>query len=141
MSIGFMSILAGLISSSTLLSIKTGNESGAIADIAVETARTARWLVRDVHQAESTDIVDLAVPVNTATFTWDDGSPVACTISLVGTDMRRDCGASGVNIGSNITNLLFERNGDLITVHYVIVPPDSPGKARQVDLSIALGGG
>ncbi len=140
-SIGFMSILAGLISGSTLVSIKTGNESGAIADIAVETARTARWLVRDVHQAETTDIADLAAPVDTATFTWDDGGPVSCTISLIGTVMRRDCGVSGVDIGRYITNLEFTRDGDLITVSYVIVPPDSPSKARQVDLSIALGGG
>lgn len=140
-SIGFMSILAGLISGSTLLSIKTSAETGAVADVAVETAKTTRWLVRDVHRAETTNIVDLAPPVNSATFSWDDGGPVTCSLSLVGTAFRRVCGASTVDIGKYITNLTFERTGNLIVVNYVIVPPRSASKSQSVDLNIALGGG
>jgi prepilin-type N-terminal cleavage/methylation domain-containing protein len=140
-SIGFMSVLAGLISGSTFLSIKTTSETGAASDIAIQTARTTVWLVRDVHQAETTNIVDLAASVNTASFSWDDGGPVTCTLSLVGTDLQRDCGTSTVVIGSFISNLLFERSGDLITVHYLISPPGVSGKTQQVDINIALGGG
>ena len=140
-SIGFMASLAGLISGSTLLSIKTGNETGAIADVAVETVRTTRWLVRDAHRAESTNLVDSAPAVNSASFTWDDGGSVTCTVSLNGTNMLRTCGAIQSNIGRNITNLTFVRNGNLITVSYLITPPESTDKAQKVDLNIALGGG
>ena len=140
-SIGFMSVLAGLISGSTFLSIKTSSETGAASDIAIQTARTTVWLVRDVHQADSTNIVDLAPAVNTASLSWDDGGPVTCTYSLVGTDFQRTCGTSTVVIGSFINNLLIERSGDLITVHYLIVPPGVSGKTQQVDINIALGGG
>lgn len=140
-SVGFMSAMAGLISGSTFLSIRTSAETGAVADIAVETAKTTRWLVRDVHRAETTNIVDLASAVDTASFTWDDGGAVTCTFALNGTDMSRDCGTSQVNVGRYINNLLFSRNGNLVVVSYQIVPPGSPGKAQTIDLNIALGGG
>ncbi len=141
-SIGFMSALAGLISGSTLLSIRTNTETGAIADVAVETAKTTRWLVRDVHRAETTNLVDLAAPVATANFQWDDGGPVVCTYSLVNsTDMQRSCGSSVGVVGRNISNLQFSRSGNLITVSYQIIPPESPGKAQTINLNIALGGG
>lgn len=140
-SIGFMSVLAGLISTSSFVSMKTSSETGAIADIAVETAKTTRWLVRDVHRAETTTLVDLAPPVATGAFVWDDGGSVTCTYSLAGTDLIRDCVTSQVAVGRFISNLQFTRSGNLITVSYQISPPDSPGRSEQINLNIALGGG
>ena len=140
-SIGFMASLAGLISGTSFLAIKTGAETGAIADIAVQTARTTRWLVRDVHRAETTNIVSLAPAVNTASFSWVDGGPVTCTLALDGTTLVRDCGTSQVNIGSYISNLTFERNENLITVGYQIDPPNTRSQSQTVNVNIALGGG
>ncbi len=140
-SVGFMASLAGLISGSTFLSIRTRVETGAVADVAVETAKTTRWLVRDVHRAESTGLVDPSTGVTSATFNWDDGGPVSCTFALSGTDMTRDCGAGAQTIGKFINNLTFDRAGNLITVSYQIVPPTAPDRTEQVDLNIALGGG
>ncbi len=140
-SIGFMALLAGLISGSTFLSIRTGTEAGAVADVAVETATTTRWLVRDVHRAETTNIVDLAPAVTTASFSWDDGGPVTCTFSLVGSQFIRDCGGPQVAIGKLISNLTFVRSGNLITANYQIVPPRAVDRTQTVDLNIALGGG
>lgn len=139
-SIGFMSALAGLISGSTLLSIRTNTETGAIADVAVETAKTTRWLVRDVHRAETTTLVDLAPPTNIAAFLWNDGGPVTCTYSIVNGDMQRNCATAHV-VGNNVSNLQFSRNGNLITVSYDIVPPQAVDKAQTINLNIALGGG
>ncbi len=141
-SVGFMASLAGLISGSTFLGIRTRVETGAVADVAVETAKTTRWLVRDVHRAESTDLVDLGSAVSSATFTWDDGGTVSCTFSSnVNNNMTRDCGSGAQNIGNYVNNLSFVRSGSLITVSYQLVPPDAPDRAQQVDLNIALGGG
>ncbi len=140
-SIGFMASLAGLISGSTFLSIRTRVETGAVADVAVETAKTTRWLVRDVHRAESTNLVDPSTGSTSATFSWDDGGPVSCTFALSGTDMTRTCGGAATTVGKFINNLTFDRSGNLITVHYQIVPPDAVDRAEQLDLNIALGGG
>lgn len=140
-SVGFMASLAGLISGSTFLSIRTRVETGAVADVAVETARTTRWLVRDVHRAATTNLADPATGSTSATFNWDDGGPVSCTYSLTGTDLIRNCGAVQSTVGRFINNLSFDRVGNLITVSYQIVPPTAVDKAEMVDLNIALGGG
>ena len=140
-SVGFMASLAGLISSSQFLTVRTQRETNAVADVAVQTARTANWLIRDVHQAETTTLADPTTGATSATFAWDDGGPISCTYLLVNTTLMRDCGSGQQPVGSFINNLMFDRSGDLITAHYQIVPPTSTGKTQQIDLNIAFGGG
>ena len=140
-SVGFMASMAGLISGSVYLGIRTNIETGAVADIATETAKTTRWLVRDVHRAETTSIVDLALPVASATFSWDDGGPVNCTYSQSGTNMVRNCGAGNFTVGKFINNISFDRIGNLIRVSYDIVPSVAAGRVQPIDLNIAMGGG
>lgn len=140
-SVGFMASMAGLISGSSFLSLRTRVETGAVADVAVETAKTTRWLVRDVHRAATTDLADPGTGIATATFNWDDGGPVSCTYSLAGTDLLRVCGAQQSTIGKFINNLSFDRTGNLITANYQIIPPTTAGKSQTINLNIALGGG
>lgn len=140
-SLGFVASMAGLISGSSFLAIRTRVESGAIADIAVETARTTRWLVRDVHRSASSGLADPATGATSASFTWDNGGPVTCTYSLTGTDLIRDCGAIQSTVGKYINNLTFDRAGNLITARYTIIPPSAPDRSQLVDMNMALGGG
>ena len=140
-SVGFLASLAGLITGSQFLSVRTRVETAATADIAIETAKTTSWLVRDVHRASGTDVVDGAPAVVDATFSWDEGSPVACTYLLSGTDMVRDCGSVQHVVGHYISDLAFTRTGNLISASYLIAPPGSGGTPQQIDLNIAMGGG
>lgn len=139
-SVGFMSLLAGLITGSSFLSIKTGAETGAVADIAVQTATTSRWLVRDIHRAEDSQVTVPSAGSSAASFTWDDGV-MECTLSLDGTNFVRECGGSTMIIGRYISDLTFQRNGRLITASYQISPPKSASRTEQINLNIALGGG
>lgn len=152
-SLGFMAAMGGLIAGSSFLALRTDVETGALAHVAVETAKTTRWMVRDIHRAGQdaddsdgvapTDLVDGAAAVNAAAFSWDDGGPdVTCTYSLNGTDLQRDCGGGSVAIvGRSISGLEFVLSGRLVTVSYTITPPEAPDKAEQIVLNIALGGG
>ena len=136
-----MSALAGLISGSTLLSIRTNTEAGAIADVAVETAKTTRWLVRDVHRAENTTLVDLATTYQRRQPSFGTmvvPSPVHT--HLLARTLQRNCATAHV-VGRHVNNLQFSRNGNLITVSYDIVPPQSTDRAQTINLNIALGGG
>ena len=141
-SLGFMASLSGLIAGSSFLALKTNHETGARADVAVATATSTRWLVRDIHRADTTTIVDSAAAVSTATFAWVDGGPVACAYYVSGADLVRDCGGAAVsNAARFIGGLEFTRAGDLVTVVYTITPTNAPGASEQISLSVALGGG
>ena len=140
-SLGFMSALGGLIAGSSFLAIRTNAETGARADIAVETAKSTRWLVRDIHRAEATTLVDAAPAVSSGTFSWVDGGPVVCTYSVVTTDLVRNCGTTVNTVAHSISGLEFTLAGELVTVVYTITPADAPDAAEQISLNVALGGG
>jgi type II secretory pathway pseudopilin PulG len=147
-SLGFMASLSGLIAGSSFLALKTNHETGARADVAVATATSTRWLVRDIHRARATPpdlpttLGDGDPAVSTATFSWDDGGPVDCAYYVSGTDLVRDCGGANVgNVARFISGLQFTRVGDLVTVVYTITPTNAPDASEQISLSVALGGG
>ena len=140
-SLGFMASLGGLIAGSSFLSIRTGAETGARADVAVQTATSTRWLLRDIHRAEATTLIDGGAAVSSGTFSWVDGGAVVCVYSLSGTDLVRNCGSSVHTVARSISGLQFSRTGDLVTAVYTITPTEAPGFSEQISLSVALGGG
>jgi len=140
-SLGFMASLGGLIAGSSFLSIRTGAETGARADLAVETATSTRWLLRDIHRAEATTLIDGGAAASSGTFSWVDGGAVVCVYSLNGTDLVRNCGSSVFTVARSISGLQFSRTGDLVTAVYTITPTEAPGISEQITLNVAIGGG
>ena len=55
-SLGFTTALGGLVLASSFIALRTDTEGGARADVAVETVRATRWLIRGGHRADSTDL-------------------------------------------------------------------------------------
>jgi hypothetical protein len=112
--------------------------------VAVETAKTTTWLVRDIRRTDpaDTDLVDGGPAVTAAEFSWTEGGvPVTCDYSLNGTDLERDCGSTPFVVGRSLSGLQFTRAGRLVTVSYTITPSTAPAAAETIVLNVALGGG
>ena len=138
-SLGFMGALGGLVMASSFIAIKSNAQTNAKATVAVEVTRASRWLVRDVHNAEMTDLADPGS--DTSARFWDDEGTIDCIYSLNATSLERDCGGGEAVVGRGFSDLSFERDGELITVSYTVTAPNDPGVTEDVELNIALGGG
>ena len=139
---GFMGVLAGLVSATSLLSFKTSAESGSQIEVATEIAKSTRWLSRDIHRAITTDLEDGAPAVSSGSFTWSDaGVLTTCTYSEVSGGLVRDCG-SGTFVASNgVSSLQFSRSGELISVDYTLTSNRVPVTSQDLNLKLLLGGG
>jgi len=136
--------LGGLVATSSFQMLSAQTSTNANAEVAIEVSKTTRWLVRDVHRATTTDVVDAAPAVETADFEWiDSGVTTTCTYLIDPTDgyFKRVCGAVSVKVGVGISNLAFTRSGDLITVAYTVTAQIDPSRTENVVLDILLGGG
>ncbi len=140
--IGFMGILGSLVISMLGQGWELNSRNRAIMSVAVETSTSTTWLVRDIHLATATDLVDGSGPQTTAQFTWTDGSGAhVCDYALVLNAFSRTCDAATLNIARSIGNLTFERTGELITITYDAVSLERPDVSDSISLNVALGAG
>ncbi len=137
-----MATLGGLVVNMMGQGWELNSRNGAVLEVAVDTSTSTTWLVRDIHVATATDISDGGGAQSTAQFTWtDSGGPHVCDYSLVSGVMRRTCDSVTFNAADNITNLTFERVGDLVTVSYAITAPNRTDISDDIVLNVALGAG
>lgn len=140
--VGFMGILGSLVVSMLGQGWEINSRNTAIMTVAVDASTSTTWLVRDIHLATDTDLVDSAGPQATAQFTWSDsGGAHVCDYALVSTEFSRTCDATTISIARNIANLTFERVGELITISYDVSPADRPDVSDSIALNVALGAG
>ena len=141
-SVAFMATLGGLVVNMMGQGWELNSRNSAVLEVAVDTSTSTTWLVRDIHVATATDISDGGGAQSTAQFTWtDSGGAHVCDYSLVSGVMQRTCDSVTFSAADNITNLTFERAGDLVTVSYAITAPNRTDISDDIVLNVALGAG
>lgn len=141
-SVAFMAILGSLVVNMLGLGWELNSRNGAVLEVAVDVSGSTTWLVRDIHTATATDVPDGGGAQATAQFTWtDSGGAHVCDYALVSGDLSRTCDSVPITTANNISNLLFQRTGDLVTISYDVTSPDRPDVSENVILSVALGAG
>ncbi|MEX0760959.1 MAG: hypothetical protein WD208_09870 [Dehalococcoidia bacterium] len=141
-SIGFIGALSALIMTSSFQTMKASSDGGAKLDLALESTKAVRWLIRDVHRADLTDLVDGGGAVATASFDWlEEGVSHSCTYSLDDNMLLRTCDGTASHAARNISGLEFTRDGRLVTVSFTITASRRSDVTEQVTLNFALGGG
>ncbi len=138
---GIMAVIGGLLHSFLFQAISARSDGGAKGELVTATTISTRWLVRDIHRAETTDIPDGSGTVSVASFFWSDGGGAhTCTYQLVGSGLQRTCDTVANELTTGFSNLLFSRNGDLVLVSFTVTASDRPDVNEQIDINIALGG-
>ena len=142
-SLGFVAALGGLIATSTFQTFRSERDSSARIQMATETTRSSRWLIRDIHRAATTDLIAGGGPVNTASLSWQDsgGTAHTCVYDLDGTNLRRTCDGVPANVAETISGLTFVRVGDLINTTSVVTPDRRTDLAETISMNVALGAG
>jgi type II secretory pathway component PulJ len=141
-SVSFMAMLGALVVSMLGQGWDLNSRNSAILEVSVSTSTSTTWLVRDIHVATGTDITDGGGTQATAQFTWTDaGGAHVCDYALVTDDLQRTCDAVSLSTGDNISNLTFERSGDLVTISYEVTAPNRNDVADSIVLNVALGAG
>ena len=143
-SLAIISSLGAFFVNSNYVLFRTANVTNARADLATEITKSTRWLIRDVHRALTSDLVDSAPATNIADFTWNiSGVPNTCSYDLnTGTNqLRRTCPGDTFAAANGISNLQFVRSGDLITVSYTVTSTVDPSFSEDIEMNMALGGG
>jgi len=140
--VGFMGILGSLVISMLGQGWEINSRNRAILSVAVDTSTSTTWLIRDIHLATATDIPDGGGPQATAQFTWTDGGGAhVCDYALVSDELSRTCDAVTISIARSISNLTFERSGDLVTISYDVVSSERADISDSIELNVALGAG
>lgn len=141
-SMGFMAVLGVLVVNMLGQGWELNSRNRAILVVAVATTTSTSWLVKDIHLATVTDIPDGGGTQSTAQFTWTDaGGAHVCDYALVGGDMRRTCDTGVIKVADNVSNLTFERSGDLVTISYDVTSPERADISDSIALNVALGAG
>jgi hypothetical protein len=141
-SVAFMAIIGGLVVNMLGIGWELNSRNGAILDVVVDTSTSTTWLVRDIHLATATNLADGGGTQTTAQFTWTDaGGAHVCDYALVAGDMQRTCDSVAISAAGNITNLTFERVGELVTVSYDVSASERADIADSIVLNVALGAG
>lgn len=139
---GFMAVLGVLVLNMLGLGWELNSRNRAILVVAVASSTSTTWLLKDIHVATATDIPDGGGTQPTAQFTWTDaGGAHVCDYAVVSGDMRRTCDASVIWVADNISNLTFERSGDLVTISYDVTSPERADISDRIALNVALGAG
>lgn len=110
-----------------------------------QTRNALHWMTRDMAMAQTTNVVDGAAPVSSATFTWTDVFADALTnhsLSYVVTngELRRTYDGVTITIGRQITSLSFSRAGRLMTATINAQPNNRFQQTDQKTLTVMLRG-
>ncbi len=139
---GFMAVLGGLVLNMLGQGWELNSRNRAILTVAVASSTSTTWLIKDIHQATATDISDGGGTQPTAQFTWtDSGGAHVCDYALISGSIRRTCDAAAISIADNVSNLTFERSGDLVTISYDVISPERADISDSIALNVALGAG
>lgn len=96
-------------------------KSVALADI----DNAAHWITRDVVMAQTTDLVDGALPTGNMTMTWDDLTGWAqaeesishsANYTYSGNELQRHYDGVVTTVGRHLTDVGFSINGTMMTV-------------------------
>jgi len=118
----------------------TTADGSARFDVTTEVQRATRWLSRDIHRADSTDIVDGGAPVSTGTFDWTDASGAhSCAYALNGNALERTCDGQLAVVARRLEGLSFSRSGSLITLSFSVVPDGRSDLSEAVSMYLSLG--
>lgn len=85
-----------------------------------------RIIGEDAQMASSTDLVDSAPPVSSATLTWSDEYETSSTshtvsYSLSGTDLQRNYDGAVTTVAKDVSSIGFSRCGNELTVDLIAV--------------------
>ena len=119
---------------------RTAADGTARFDVTTQAGRALRWVTRDIHRGDSTDIADGGPAVATGTFHWtDELGAHSCAYALNGTALERTCDGQLVVVGRRIEGLSFSRSGTLITLSFSVTPDGRPDLVEAISMYVALG--
>ncbi len=123
--------ISAVIASGTLGLIFQEVRGTAVARTSVaaahEIGNAARRISQDMIMAESTDLIEGAVPVNSLTLSWTErydfaNTPHSSSYTLEGTELRRDYDGTVTTVGRDISGIEFSQTGGLLTVSISVSP-------------------
>ena len=136
--VAFLGILGSLVTTTAFQSRKSQVETTTRIKLADQVSRASTWLTRDGHNAYSSDLVDGAPAVNSATFVMTiNNLPATCTYSLDGGSLVRSCSGSPAVVATNISGLAFSKAGRLVAVSFNVAVG---AESQSVDMAVLEGG-
>ena len=97
------------------------------------------WISRDIQRAETCDLIDGGVPVQSMTISWNEASVLhSATYALSGTDLQRDHGGEVTTLARNISSVAFSMSSNLVTTTIVSSPESRWDTSRTVTSKMYL---
>ncbi len=119
---------------------RTTIDGGAQFELTTETQRATRWISRDVHRADSTDVSDGGAPVTSASFDWtDEFGAHSCSYVLNGDALERACDGGLTVVARQLSGLSFSRSGSLILLSFDVSAVARPDMSESVSMYVSLG--
>jgi len=119
---------------------RTTVDGGAQFEVTTEVQRATRWVTRDIHRADSTDISDGGAPVSTASFDWtDDLGAHSCSYALNGDALERTCDGQPAAAARRLSGLSFSRSGSLVLLSFDVTAGSRPDLSETVSMYVSLG--
>jgi type II secretory pathway component PulJ len=136
--VGFVGALGALVTVSMFQTMQAEARTGTRIKVADQVARASRWVARDGHRADVTDIPDGGSPAYSAAFQWDTGgASMTCAYTVNNATLIRTCNGNSASVATGITGLSFSRTGRLITASFDVA---SSGDSQNVTMKVLLGG-
>jgi hypothetical protein len=121
MSTGILGLTAILLSVGLSQMITISGKASAGFQAQSDTRNALVWLVRDLQNAQNTDLVDGAPAVGSATLSWTDRAgaspaPHAVSYSLLNRELLRIHNGTSMAVGRKVEAVSFSRSGSMLTV-------------------------
>ena len=121
---------------------RTAIDGGAQFDLTTETQRATRWVARDIHRADSTDVSDGGAPASGASFEWtDEFGAHSCSYALDSDALERTCDGESTVVARQLSGLSFSRSGELILLSFNVTADSRPDVSEAVSMYVSLGRG
>ena len=140
--VGILTVTMSTIGTSLFQAL--GTQQGVIDDGRAigELRKGLSWFAEDLRKASSTDLMDGASAVSSATFMWTDkyndaGTDHTSGYNLVATDLLRTYNGSTHTVARRVVSASFSRSGSKITLQLEI--DAGAGTTRTHSLSPTLG--
>lgn len=101
-----------------------------------ELRHAASWFSRDALNAQTTDLVDGALPVSSVTINWTDrnGIPHIASYSIVGDRLVRTYDGAGITVARKVVSAGFSRSQK--TLKFTLTVNGSRGGTESNDLNV-----
>ena len=121
---------------------RTTIDGGAQFELTTEIQRATRWISRDIHRADSTDVSDGGAPATSAGFDWtDEFGAHSCGYVLNGGALERTCDGDLNVVARRLSGLSFSRSGSLILLSFGVSADGRPDVSEAVSMYVSLGRG